>query len=250
MGTSSLTRDKSKTENLETQRKRRFLGVVTLAQPFSSPARLLLSSRQYPQKTSASSATSAFQGFSVLTLLNARKTKPPACAPAVFIIWMTLRSRQSLGYVVEDDDRGKQHQKDEGRLIDAFLDLLFDVAPHDAFDQQHEHQSAIENRNREQVEDRQVEADDGQYHEQRNPAFLLPGVPGDLADHNGAADLLEVDLALDHLPDQFKDQDRIGFALVGGARQRIGEGELPDLLQFFAANADDITFLAFNLAHL
>jgi len=35
------------------------LGVVTLAQPFSSPARLSLSSRQYPQKTSASSATSA-----------------------------------------------------------------------------------------------------------------------------------------------------------------------------------------------
>src|SRR6267378_5456415 len=43
----------TKTINLETQRKRRkrrFFGIVTLAQPFSSPARLPLSSRQYPQK--------------------------------------------------------------------------------------------------------------------------------------------------------------------------------------------------------
>src|SRR5882762_11273991 len=62
---SRCTREKQN-QNLEMQRKRRkqrFFGVVTLAQPFSSPARLLLSSRQYPQKTSAPSASSAFQDF-------------------------------------------------------------------------------------------------------------------------------------------------------------------------------------------
>src|SRR6267142_6876707 len=45
------------------RRKQRFFGVVTLVQSFSSPARLLLSSRQYTQKNSAPSASSAFQDF-------------------------------------------------------------------------------------------------------------------------------------------------------------------------------------------
>src|SRR5216684_7669522 len=100
MGTSSLTRDKSKTENLETQRKRRFLGVVTLAQPFSSPARLRLSSRQYPQKTSASSATSAFQGLWFLILF-----------------WLRLRRAEFQGFGVCSSSHAIRSAVTSSRLV-------------------------------------------------------------------------------------------------------------------------------------
>src|SRR5258708_31707693 len=72
---------------------RGLLGVVTLAQLFSPPERLLLSSRQYPQKTSASSATSAFQVLVLVAASSAIKPtgntpsahSPPSSLPALWL---------------------------------------------------------------------------------------------------------------------------------------------------------------------
>ena len=60
------TKNKVKTINLETQRKRRkqrIFGVVIMNEHSPVPGGILLTSRQILQKPSASSASSAFQGL-------------------------------------------------------------------------------------------------------------------------------------------------------------------------------------------
>src|ERR1017187_8602427 len=46
--------------------------------------------------------------------------------------------RNCLQQIVVDDHHGKQHQENEGGLIDAFLDAQADVAPHESSDEEEE----------------------------------------------------------------------------------------------------------------
>ena len=66
-----------------------------------------------------------------------------------------------FGDVVEDDHGGEDDEADEGNLVDALLDLLVEVAAHDAFDDEEENHAAVENGDGQQVEDGEVEGDGG-----------------------------------------------------------------------------------------
>ena len=66
-----------------------------------------------------------------------------------------------------------KHQEHERRLVDALFDVHADIAPHQAFDQQEQNHAAVQNRNRQQVEDAQVQADPRRQFHQRRPALLL-----------------------------------------------------------------------------
>ena len=70
--------------------------------------------------------------------------------------------------VVVDDDGCKQDQKNKGHLVDTFFYFLLDIAAHDAFNQQHQHQSAIENRNGEKIEDGEIDAHERGDHQKRH----------------------------------------------------------------------------------
>ena len=72
-----------------------------------------------------------------------------------------FRKEIQLGYVVEHDEDEEQHDHDEGYLVHAFLQLLIEVAAERAFDEQEKDGAAIENGEREQVQDAEVEADHG-----------------------------------------------------------------------------------------
>src|ERR1700722_8889766 len=69
------------------------------------------------------------------------------------------QSGNCLHQVVVDHHHCKQHEEHERGLIDAFFDVYADVAAHEAFNQQEQDHSAVENGNWQQVEDSEVEAD-------------------------------------------------------------------------------------------
>ena len=68
-------------------------------------------------------------------------------------------AQRGLGEVVVDDDDREQHQENERRLIDQFFDLALDVAAHDAFDHDQQDQAAIEDGNRQEIEDAKIQTD-------------------------------------------------------------------------------------------
>lgn len=55
--------------------------------------------------------------------------------------------RQSLDYIAVDHDCRKEHQAYKSHLVDPLFNLLFDVPAQSALDSQHQHKSAIEDRN-------------------------------------------------------------------------------------------------------
>src|SRR5580704_14091352 len=78
---------------------------------------------------------------------------------------------RNLDQVVEDDHGGKQHQENKCRLIDPLFDVHADVAAHKALDQQEQDYSAVEDGNRQQVEDAEIQADGRSQAHERSPAL-------------------------------------------------------------------------------
>ncbi len=63
-----------------------------------------------------------------------------------------------FGQVVEDDHDGEDQDADEGYLVDAFFELLIEVTAEDGLDQEEEDHAAVENWDRQEVEDAEVQA--------------------------------------------------------------------------------------------
>ena len=136
------------------------------------------------------------------------------------------QSWQSLHQVVVDDHREEEDQEDERGLVDAFFNPNADVAPHDAFDDQQQDDSAVEDGNRQQVEDAEVQADHRHQAQQRRPAWLARSIAGSARNANRSFHLLDGDLALQHFVHQVNDQQRIFLVLFEGAVERHREGQL------------------------
>ena len=98
----------------------------------------------------------------------------------------------------------EEHQEYERGLVDALFDSQADLFLHQAFDEEQEDYSAVEDGDRQQVKDAEIQADDGADEEKRRPAFFAGGAAYGAADADGAVDLLDRDFALDHLLEQFK----------------------------------------------
>src|SRR5437868_8959446 len=108
--------------------------------------------------------------------------KSPSCAFVSFVVkflfalWQPLRqARQGLYQIVVDHHYREQYQEDERCLVDALFDAQAYVAADQAFNQQQQDYSSIENRNWQQVEDAEVEADGSSNLQQRHPALLAGG---------------------------------------------------------------------------
>src|SRR6185312_8534452 len=126
---------------------------------------------------------------------------------------------ERFGQIVLNHDCGKKDQEDKRRLVDPLFNFLLDITPHDRFDQQHQHQSAVQDRNREQIENGQIQADQGHNFEQRRPAYH-GGFAGDLHDPDGATYLLQHLSVVQHAADQLEDQERVLLAIEVGFRKR------------------------------
>src|SRR5689334_5042015 len=86
------------------------------------------------------------------TFVDAAKYKQPAKAVVRRALREQARQRK-LGKVVEDHDSKEEHKEDKGHLINALFDLLLDIAAHHSFDQQHQHEPAIQDGNWKKVDD-------------------------------------------------------------------------------------------------
>src|SRR5215472_8228301 len=115
--------------------------------------------------------------------------------------------------VVVDHNGGKQHEEHKGSLVDALLDLLFDVAAYYHFDQQHQHEAAIENGDGEQIEESQLQADQG--HETQEFPRATHGRPSGFPGHShGARELFDGSLAPEDLSQQLKDKTGVRLAVI------------------------------------
>ena len=70
---------------------------------------------------------------------------------------MSARGK-NLGDVIVNRKGNDHHDTDEAHLEHCFFDIQAEIALHHHFNQQHDNDSAVQNRNGQQIEDRQVEA--------------------------------------------------------------------------------------------
>src|SRR5579872_5985314 len=82
-----------------------------------------------------------------------------------------VAENRELGDVVKADIDKEHHQHDESRLVDAFFHDHADVVPQQTLDQQKRDEAPIEDREREQVENAEIEADSRCEAELRSPVL-------------------------------------------------------------------------------
>src|SRR5262249_46462766 len=115
--------------------------------------------------------------FLELSLVNSIGLKSSECM-----------SRPRFRKIVVNDYGGKQDQEDKSHLVDTLFYFLLDVTAHDAFNQQHQHQASIKNRNWEQIEDGEVDADECRDH-QHGHESQIERLSGGLANANRSTEL-------------------------------------------------------------
>jgi len=120
-----------------------------------------------------------------------------------------------LGDVVEEDEEGEEDDADEGYLVDELFELLVDVAAHDAFDEEEEDHAAVEWGDGQEIEDAEVERDEGHEFYER-PDAHLGGDIDLLGDADGAAHLLDGDVAGEEAVEDAEDElGALAIVLVG-----------------------------------
>src|SRR5579862_4524530 len=134
-------------------------------------------------------------------------------------------SGQGFGQVVVDDHDCEQYEEDEGGLVDAFFDLQADVAAHHAFDEKQQDYAAVEDGNGKQVEDAEVQADRGGESHQRGPAFFGGGFAGSAANPDGTFDGANGNFPLNHLLDEFQNQQGTFFVLLDRSTECCSQRE-------------------------
>src|SRR6267154_5382783 len=109
-----------------------------------------------------------------------------------------------LGNVVKNHHCGKQNQEDKSCLVDALFYFLLDIATHDRFHQQHQHQAAIQDGNRQHVKNGQIQADQSHELKQHDKAGLRCA-SGFLHDPHWSAELLQGTFHREQLSEEFED---------------------------------------------
>ena len=133
-----------------------------------------------------------------------------------------------LGDVVEEDEEGEQDDADEGYLVDDFLELLIDVAAHDAFNDEEEDHAAVEQGEGHQVEDAEVERDHADEVQQR-PDAHLGGDVDLLRDADGAHHLVDGYVAGEEAFKDAEDEQGSFAGVLDGLLHGLADGEAFDV---------------------
>src|SRR5579871_328351 len=150
-----------------------------------------------------------------------------------FVCWLAdsrflgLESGEEVefGQVVEDDHDGEDQDADEGYLVDALFELLIEIAAKDAFDQEEQDHAAVEDRDRQKVEDAEVQADVGHQADEGHPAGHLNGLVDLGADADGAAQAADRDLTREHAAEDFDDEQGALFVVIPRGDHGLAEGQ-------------------------
>ncbi len=148
-----------------------------------------------------------------------------------------------LGDVVEDYEEGEQDDADEGYLVDDFLELLIDIAAHDAFYEEEEDHAAVEQGEGHQVEDAEVEGDDADQVEQWPDSHLGGNV--DLLRHaDRAHHLIDGYVAGEEALDDAEDQHGAVAIVLEGLLHGCADGELLDVGRGWAIGEAEAVLIA------
>ena len=128
-----------------------------------------------------------------------------------------------FGDVVEDDYGCKEDETDECHLVDALFDLRVQVSTDQALNEQEDNHAAVQDGDGEQVEDAQVEANEGHGADDRYPASHLEGLVNLDADADGARKRFDGDLPGEEAVEDVKDE--AGVLEVEGVGLSCSTGE-------------------------
>ena len=148
-----------------------------------------------------------------------------------------------LGDVVEEDEEGKEDDADEGHLVDDFLELLVDVAAHDAFDDEEEDHAAVEQGEGHEVEDAELEGDEADEADER-PYTHLGGDVDLLGDADGTAHLLDGDVAGEEAFNDAEDQHGTVEVFPEGFLDGFSDGEVFDVRGWRAVGEAEAVLVA------
>jgi hypothetical protein len=158
----------------------------------SSPCRAgMKSPNPFKGEVKRVSATRAPSSFTTATLKGAVDVLMERInRPSPENLFKEFRHRFNPCQIVDGHHHDENRQKKEPGLLRHITLLEADGPAQNQFNDKKENQSAVKDRNGEQVEDPQVDADDGKERHKIAHAFLRD-LPGQLADHDGAADSLD-----------------------------------------------------------
>src|SRR5678809_627041 len=112
---------------------------------------------------------------------------------------------QDFRDVVIDNENHHHDQEDEPDLEYRLFDLEAQVAAYEHLNQQQHNAAAIQDGDRQQVENGQVQADHGHQQEERRGTFAR-GFPGKLRDANGPLQRLRRHAPLNNAAQELEDQ--------------------------------------------
>src|SRR5664280_1096429 len=133
--------------------------------------------------------------------------------------------RENLGDVVINRESDNHHDAYKADLKHRFLDIEAEIALHRHFHQQHHDHAAIQNRDRQQVEDGEVEADHAHQLEEFRRTFAGRRARH-RADADGTRQILGRHAALQHPFEELHDQQRAFAVGLNGFVQRRRQREL------------------------
>src|SRR5262249_40238422 len=102
----------------------------------------------------------------------------------------------------------QHHEDNEPREEHLLFDSRAEIAPRESLERHDEDMAAVENRNRQEVEETKVQTDGGHQAEERHPSQLRR-FTGELSDAERSHELFGRRLARDQPPDRLEDQTAV-----------------------------------------
>src|SRR5450759_49405 len=135
-----------------------------------------------------------------------------------------LPGGENLSNVIVKDEGYQHHDEHEANLEHGLFDRHTHIAAHHHFDDQHYHTAAIQDGERHQVDDGQIQADHGHEHDERGGS-LPGGLAGHLRDADRSGEGLGGNAAFDDAFKKSENQTRAAHIFLRGFRKGGGERE-------------------------
>src|SRR5580704_8870891 len=158
---------------------------------------------------------------------TAREARASLTGSENTLLGLETREEIQLGDVVHHDEGEEQNQHHESDLINALLEFLLEIAPQQAFDAEQQDHASVEDGDRQQVHDAQVEADEGSQADDRLPAVHLRRFAGHARHADRTTELLhDRTMTRKHAVQDVENQPGIVQVVGHGAAHRLGQRQL------------------------
>jgi len=131
-----------------------------------------------------------------------------------------MRENRQLGHIVEDHKCEEHYEHDKGRLVDALLHVEADIVAQNSLDHEQQNQASVENGERQQVQNAEIQADRRGRIKLRKPALGFGRLASHARNPDGAGKLADMNLVREQAPQHFYNVGGVGEAEVFGLHGR------------------------------